>query len=70
MSSKAKPKPLATRLRQARTLLLDWQKAVRDSHIRYEPGPTFGTVDEETAGELQRFHNARQAIRLVKGPKS
>lgn len=74
MSSKAKPKPLATRLRQARTLLLDWKIALRDSHMSREPGPNFGKVDEPMANELQRFDAARQAlsaaIKLAKGPKS
>lgn len=56
-------KPLATRLRQARTLLLVWKRALRDSHMSRESGPNYGKVDDEQiAAELQRFDAARQAL--------
>lgn len=56
-------KPLATRLRQARTLLLVWKRALRDSHMSRESGPNLGKVDDEQmAAELQRFDAARQAL--------
>lgn len=69
-----KAKPLATRLRQARTLLLIWKTALRDSHMSRQPGPNYGKVDGPMAIELQRFDAARQAlteaINLTKGPKA
>ena len=57
-----KPRPLATRLRQARALLRDWQIALRDSHMSREPGPNYGKVDEPMAAELLRFEAARDTI--------
>lgn len=71
---KRKPKPLATRLRSVRQLLLEWRRTVYDSEKCREPGANRGAVDEAAAHELARFDAAREAlteaIKLMKGSKA
>lgn len=71
----AKPRPLITRLRAARTLLRTWRKALHDSHVITAKGhPRSGQYEPpEMAAEMARFDEALQtlteAIREeVKGP--
>ena len=57
-----KQKSLPTRLRRARTLLVTWKKAVRDSHT-VQAGPHAGTVTDSGAlRELDNFTEAVQAL--------
>lgn len=57
-----KQKSLPTRLTRARTLLVTWKKAVRDSHT-VQAGPHAGTVTDPCAlRELDAFIEAEQAL--------
>lgn len=71
---KRRPRPLVTRLRSARQLLLEWRRTLYDSERSREPGPNLGALDEAAAHELSRFDAAREAlteaINLMKGPKA
>jgi hypothetical protein len=58
----AKQKSLPTRLRRARTLLMAWSRAVRDSHTE-RGGPLNGRVTDAGAlRELDDFAEATQAL--------